>query len=127
MTPSKPNLNRFDKLDWELRNALLDSQGDEEVIRAAIKGKAKNDIRLACDHLLFSATESKEKKSECARLLITIAQVSSANSVLELLWREVQLKDTLMRDWFNGEISGEVSRLIRKKDDITRKRKKPKK
>ncbi|MBT4119499.1 MAG: hypothetical protein HOG89_04375 [Candidatus Peribacter sp.] len=126
MTPS-PNLNRFNKLDWELRDALLDSNGDEEAIKAAIKGKTKNDIRLACDHLLSSADETKQRKSDRARLLITISQVSSATSVLELLWREVTQKDTLARDWYDGDISGQVGNLIAEKDTQAREKKKQKK
>ncbi|MDP6561752.1 MAG: hypothetical protein QF793_02385 [Candidatus Peribacteraceae bacterium] len=81
---------RLNNLDFELVDALLESNGEEDAIKAAVLDHQRSAVALACEHILASGLSATSQKNiKRAELVIAVARETSYDSIIDLLYRYV--------------------------------------
>ena len=90
--------SRFDKLDYELVDALLACKVpkeeiiDDAKVAAAVLKKLRSQVALACEHILTQGlTATKRDNTYNAELVCTVARITQYDSIVDLLYRYVKI------------------------------------
>src|SRR3989344_5566326 len=90
--------SRFDKLDYELVDALhackvpKEEIIDDTKISAAVLRKLRSQVALACEHILTQGlTATKRDNTYNAELVCTVARITQYDSIVDLLYRYVKI------------------------------------